>query len=108
MKYMKKFTSLLLVLAMTLGLTTAAFADGTNTITVTNTVAGQRYDGRTVFNQGYGSVLELTAGVGLAVDIGYLLEFKRAFLGSHVVNTPADEKRVVLLVIKLRQLLDLA
>ena len=44
MKYMKKFTSLLLVLAMTLGLTTAAFADGTNTITVTNTVAGQRYD----------------------------------------------------------------
>ena len=44
MKYMKKFASLLLALAMTLGLTTAAFADGTNTITVTNTVAGQRYD----------------------------------------------------------------
>ena len=44
MKYMKKLTSLLLVLAMTFGLTTAAFADGTNTITVTNTVAGQRYD----------------------------------------------------------------
>lgn len=43
MKSMKKLASLLLALAMIFTLATTAFAEGTNTITVNNTVANETY-----------------------------------------------------------------
>ena len=57
---------------------------------------GEKGDyGRAVGDEGYGAVLELTCGVGLAVDIGDLLELEGGFGSDAVIAAAADEKEVV-------------
>jgi len=52
-------------------------------------------------------VLHLARGIAFGVDVGYFLEFERAFESYRVMDAPAQIKEVVIFRIVLRDLLDL-
>ena len=55
--------------------------------------------GKVLVDQGVGPVLHLACRIPLGMDVGNFLEFQRAFEGNRVVNAPAQEKKIVDLLV---------
>ena len=59
-----------------------------------------------IIDQRQRSVLQLTRGVSLSMDIGNLFELEGPLHGNGVINTPAQKERVVFVRKMMRQRLD--